>query len=60
MLIVLLLFVSIFLSLIGHVLWGCSGMLQERGDDDSKTAMFIGAIFSVIGMFCAYAAGAIS
>lgn len=60
MLIFLLLLVSIFLSFIGHALWGCAGMLKERGDDDSRAAMFMGAIFSVIGMFCAYAAGAIS
>lgn len=60
MLIFLLLVVSIFLSLIGHVLWGCSGIMKARGDDDSRPAMLIGSIFSVIGMFCSYAAGAIS
>lgn len=60
MLIFLLLAVSIFLSSLGHALWGCGGMLKERGDDDSRAAMVMGTIISVTGMFCAYAAGAIS
>lgn len=60
MLIFLLLVVSIFLSLLGNALLGCGGMLKERGDDDSRAAMLMGAICSIIGMFCAYAAGAIS